>query len=278
MHYAPYLQCMLILVTHTHTCTRSLIEFHANALSLVGNFSGPCIIYLNGEAITVKQGNGVEIAKWPYNCIRQFKAEDETGKFSFVSGRRGPYGVAEYNFGLDDVSELQHALSQFTGAQFSQAPISAYQHQQPLSQQPPLPPLPPGHHPHYVHNQGQRPSSVSSVGRHSIGMGHWTDTVESVFTSPGHTRAHAPSTPAPRLPPRDYIHMTSGSGMFVGDALNSSGGGGGYAYARARNSSSTGDLLESSLSSRFVAIYIVYLLHHSTTMHALRLDLFASYL
>jgi hypothetical protein len=252
--------------THTmYTHIRSLIEFHANALSLVGNFSGPCIIFLNGEAITVKRGSGVEIAKWPYNCIRQFKAEDDTGKFSFVSGRRGPYGVAEYNFGLDDVSELQHALSQFTGARFSTAPTSAYQHQQPLSQQPPLPPLPPGgHHPplpsqHYVNNSGgsyhsQRPSSVSSVGRHSIGMGHRTDSVESVFTSPGHTRAHAPSTPAPRLPPRDYIHNTPGpgdSGMFVSDALNSSGGG--YAYAQARNSSSTGDLLDSSLSSRLVA-------------------------
>ena len=239
----------------------SRTEFHANALSLVGNFLGPCIIYLNGEAITVKQGNGVEIAKWPYNCIRQFKAEDDTGKFSFVSGRRGPYGVAEYNFGLDDVSELQHALSQFTGAQFSQAPTSTYQHQQPLSQQPPLPPLPAGghHHSPYIHgghSQQQRPSSVSSISRHSIGMGHRTDSVESVFTSPGHTRAHAPSTPAPRLPPRDYIHNTpSGSGTFVGgggDALSSSAGG--YAYARARNSSSTGDLLDSSLSGRFVAI------------------------
>lgn len=249
---------------NTHTHTHSLIEFHANALSLVGNFSGPCIIYLNGEAITVKQGNGIEIAKWPYNCIRQFKAEDETGKFSFVSGRRGPYGVAEYNFFLDDVSELQHALSQFTGAQFSTAPISAYQHQQPLSsQQPPLPPLHPGvhhssHPSHYVNStsgshHGQRPSSVSSVGRYSIGMGHRTDSVESVFMSPGHTRAaHAPSTPAPRLPPRDYIHNAPGgdSGIFVSDVLNSSGGG--YAYARARNSSSTGDLLDSSLSSRLV--------------------------
>lgn len=230
---------------YNYPCAHTHIEFHANALSLVGNFSGPCIIYLNGEAITVKQDNGVEIAKWPYNCIRQFKAEDETGKFSFVSGRRGPYGVAEYNFGLDDVSELQHALSQFTGAQFSQAPSSAYQ-QQPLTQQPPLPPLPPGHHPHYTHSHGQRPSSVSSVGRYSIGMGHRTDSVESVFTSPGHTRVHAPSTPAPRLPPRDYIHTPSGSGTFVNDALNSSGGG--YAYARGRNSSSTGNLLESSWS------------------------------
>ena len=172
--------------------------------------------------------------------------------------------MAEYNFGLDDVGELQHALSQFTGAQFSQAPTSAYQHQQPLSQQPPLPPLPPvGHHPsHYVHGHAQRPSSVSSVGRHSIGMGHRTDSVESVFTSPGHTRVHAPSTPAPRLPPRDYVHNApSGSGTFISDAMNSTGGG--YAYARARNSSSTGDILDSNLSSRLVVYtlhYIVYLL------------------
>ena len=198
----------------------------------------------------MKQGNGVEIAKWPYNCIRQFKAEDETGKFSFVSGRRGPYGVAEYNFGLDDVGELQHALSQFTGAQFSQAPPSQQQQQQPVIQQPPLPPLPPGHHTPYVH--GQRPSSVSSVGRHSIGMGSRTDSIDSVFMmSPGHMRSHAPSIlGGPRLPPRDYNHTPSGSsvsGSFISDSLISPGGG--HAHARTRNSASTGDLLESNLSS-----------------------------
>ena len=142
--------------------------------------------------------------------------------------------MAEYNFGLDDVSELQLALSQFTGAQFSQAPSQ---------QQPPLPPLPPGHPPHY-----QRPPSVSSVGRYSLGMGSRTDSVESVFTSPGHNRVHAPPNPGPRLPPRDYLLSSSGSGtMLISDALNSSAGG--YTYARARNSTSTGDLLDSGSSS-----------------------------
>ena len=209
---------------HTHTHTHiTPTEFHANAVSRVGNFSGPCIIFLNGEAITVKQENGVEIAKWPYNCIRQFKAEDETGKFSFVSGRRGPYGVAEYNFGLDDVSQLQHALSQFTGAQFNQTPSS----------QPPLPPLPPIPH-------GGRLPSVSSIGRYSIGSR--TDSIENVFTSPGHTRVHAPPPPGPKLPPRDYLH-NSISGSSLSDSLHSSGG---YAFARTRNSTSASDILDSS--------------------------------
>ena len=176
----------------------------------------------------MKQGNGVEIAKWPYNCIRQFKAEDETGKFSFVSGRRGPYGVAEYNFGLEDVSQLQNALSQFTGAQFSQAPSSS---------QPPLPPLPPIPH-------GQRPPIVSSMTRY--GMGGRTDSIDSVFSSPSHTRVHAtPPHTGPRLPPRDYLH-SSGSNMSLSDSLNSSGG---YSFSRSRNSISASDILDSGSPS-----------------------------
>ena len=101
-------------------------EFHATSLNLVGNYSGPCILLLTGAAVTVKSTRGVDIATWPYNCIRQFRAEDETGKFSFVSGRRGPYGVAEYVFELPNhiLSELQDALSQFTGAQFNIRPPS----------------------------------------------------------------------------------------------------------------------------------------------------------
>lgn len=92
----------------------------------MGNYSGPCILLLTGAAVTVKNTRGVDIATWPYNCIRQFRAEDETGKFSFVSGRRGPYGVAEYVFELRNhvLSELQDALSQFTGAQFNIRPPS----------------------------------------------------------------------------------------------------------------------------------------------------------
>ncbi len=40
---------------------------------------------------------------------------------SALSGRRGPYGVAEYNFMLNKgmLNELQEALTQFTGAKFS---------------------------------------------------------------------------------------------------------------------------------------------------------------
>ena len=134
--------------------------------------------------------------------------------------------MAEYNFGLDDVSDLQLALSQFTGAQFSQAP--------PTSQQPPLPPLPPMPH-------GQRPPSTSSFSRYS--MGGRTDSIDSVFSSPGHARVHAPHTPGPRLPPRDYLLHSTDSGSSISNSLLSSSGG--YSFSRSRNSTSAGDILES---------------------------------
>lgn len=87
---------------------------------MVGNHAGSCLLHLTGAAITVKYMTGEEIASWPYNCIRQFRADEDTGQFSFYSGRRGPYGVAEYKFDMSEpiLMELQDALTQFTGAQF----------------------------------------------------------------------------------------------------------------------------------------------------------------
>ena len=99
-----------------------LTEFPAIALNQIGKFSGQCLIYLTGAAVTVKRPDGSELATWPYNVIRQFRAEDDYGKFSFLSGRRGPFGLAEYVFELTDhiLTQLQDVLTQFTGAQFNQ--------------------------------------------------------------------------------------------------------------------------------------------------------------
>ncbi len=177
-------------------------EFHAIATTYVGNFAGNCTIQLNGQAIVVLC-KGVEINKWPYNCIRQFRAEDETGKFSFVSGRRGPYGVAEYNFKLhnDQLVDLQGALTEFTGAQFSAVAPGSGTDQQPLQPQQPLPPYPP---------TLPRPSSSSSISTYTTSLPrHMTtgsrdstppDFVDSVFNSPSRTPPQVP-----RLPPRDYL-------------------------------------------------------------------------
>ncbi len=188
-------------------------------MTYVGNYAGPCYIHLNGEAIVVRYETGEVINKWPYNCIRQFRAEDETGKFSFVSGRRGPYGVAEYNFKLpnESLNLLQSALTSFTGAQFSSvAPGSgsgSEQPQQPLPQQPLQAPPP--------QKQSINISSAyqTTPARQQV-KGSRTESVSSsysdVFSSPSHHAYQAPipapnsSSPVvpPRLPPRDYSTMS----------------------------------------------------------------------
>lgn len=93
----------------------------AKALGSVGTFSGECRISLTTSTITISDPNGVEIASWPYNAIRQFRADDIlNGKFSFTSGRRGPFGVGEYDFLLAPLyfNELKSTLSRYTGNQF----------------------------------------------------------------------------------------------------------------------------------------------------------------
>ena len=90
----------------------------------MGNNSGSCLLHLTGAAITIKFPLTGDSASWPYNCIRQFRADEDTRQFSFFSGRRGPYGVAEYKFDMTErmLLEMQDALTQFTGAQFGQNP------------------------------------------------------------------------------------------------------------------------------------------------------------
>ena len=102
-------------------------EFPASAQTMVGNHSGSCLLYLTGAAITVKFTHGEEIASWPYNCIRQFRADEDTRQFSFYSGLRGPFGVAEYKFDMTEpmLIALQDALTQFTGAKFGTGPLTS---------------------------------------------------------------------------------------------------------------------------------------------------------
>lgn len=55
---------------------------------------------------------------WPYNVIRDFSCRDD--KFSFTSGRRGPFGVGTHQFQLTPpvLSKLTSAITVITGAQF----------------------------------------------------------------------------------------------------------------------------------------------------------------
>ncbi|KAL5457724.1 hypothetical protein EMCRGX_G035013 [Ephydatia muelleri] len=91
----------------------------AKALCNIGTFcGGECRISLTDSAITISDTNGVELGSWSYNAIRQFRGDDAA--FSFTSGRRGPFGVGNYDFFLAPLylSELKSTLTKYTGAQF----------------------------------------------------------------------------------------------------------------------------------------------------------------
>ena len=192
------------------TIIHSLSEFNANAIGLNGNFSGPCIICLDQQAITVvNEQNEVEIAKckWPYSCIRQFNLH-EPDKFSFVSGNRGPFGIREYTFEIYDVRKFERALQQFIGMQV-------------------------------IRSRSQAQQSLCAQGK-NYSMESRAASVDNTFISPGHAKLHASPTPGPRLPLRDYLASENN------DVLHLTAG---YKHSLLRNSVSTGNLLESSCSS-----------------------------
>ena len=187
-----------------------LSGFNANATGYNGSFSGPCIIHLDHQAITIiYEQDEVEIAKWPFSCIRGFNF-DEPGKFSFVSGNKGPFGVEEYTFEVHNVKTLEHTLRQFIGMQISQ------------SRSKPQP---------YNYLQCQCAKEKK----------HLSDSVDgrSIFVSHGSRVAKIQyARPLPG-PTRDCLHLPA----EVSDPVHLTGGG-----FPLRHSFSTGDLLESSSS------------------------------
>lgn len=76
------------------------IDFSALAVKFINDFSGPCTLQVREDSIAVKRSNGKEIGRWPYAFIREFRFDDERIQFSFMSGRRGIFGVADYLFKL----------------------------------------------------------------------------------------------------------------------------------------------------------------------------------
>lgn len=69
-------------------------------MKYVDDFRGDCIIRVRDECIIINSLIGRQIGSWPYVFIREFRFEDEKFQFSFKSGRRGPFGVANYLFKL----------------------------------------------------------------------------------------------------------------------------------------------------------------------------------
>jgi hypothetical protein len=149
---------------------------------------------------------------WPYSVIRSFNF-NEPGKFSFISGNQGPFGVGEYNFEVHDVKALEYTLKQFIGTQISQ------------SRSKPQP---------YYYPQCQCAQEKNCL----------SDSVDSrsVFMSHGFAnKVHSPPLKLPG-PTRDYLHLPA----EINDPLSLQLTGGGFPL---RHSFSTGDLLESTSSS-----------------------------
>lgn len=71
---------------------------------------------LTKKSIEVKTDKDEDLGKWNFDLIRRFHCQN-THYFSFTSGRRGPYGVQDYTFKLqeNDLKQLQLLLSQRTG-------------------------------------------------------------------------------------------------------------------------------------------------------------------
>lgn len=88
----------------------------ANALTPVHEYKGPCTLVLTKKSIEVRTDKDEDLGKWNFEFIRRFHSQD-TQYFSFTSGRRGPYGVQDYSFRLqeNDLKQLQLLLSQRTG-------------------------------------------------------------------------------------------------------------------------------------------------------------------
>lgn len=140
----------------------------------------------------MKKLDGTEVATWPYNCIRQFGAEEELRQFTFISGRRGPFGVSEYAFELSEqtLMKLQDALTQFTGAKFGTGFTGN--------------PRPP---PNY--------SSIAdavALQRSTTKRSESTSSGDSVFMSPPQHQRSPSDKPPPKLPPRHAASMSSVKG------------------------------------------------------------------
>ena len=74
----------------------------AYSLSYINGFKGACILQIHQNNIVIKKSNGTTIGTWQYQFIREFRFDDEEKTFQFTSGRRGPFGPANYIFDLHD--------------------------------------------------------------------------------------------------------------------------------------------------------------------------------
>lgn len=94
--YSPSHPASVICMHDSVTIT----DFSAFSVKHIDDFHGPCTIQVKEDCIRIKKSNGNEIGNWLYIYIREFRFDDEKFQFTFKSGRRGPFGVADYLFKL----------------------------------------------------------------------------------------------------------------------------------------------------------------------------------
>ena len=105
-------------------------------MTYVNDFKGPCLIQVKGDCIIIKQLNRSLIGNWPYGVIRKFRFDDDKKQFSFESGRRGPFGVAEYLFKLNSRTYfyLRETVNRIAEGRSGTQPVAD------LKDKPPVPP------------------------------------------------------------------------------------------------------------------------------------------
>lgn len=88
------------------------------------------------DRISIKKSNGKEIGSWQYIFIREFRFDDEKSQFLFKSGRRGPFGVADYLFKLHSRTyyDLRETVNRIAEGRSGSNPSKAE------SYKPPVPP------------------------------------------------------------------------------------------------------------------------------------------
>ena len=109
-----YLIIIKLTLYGCHSLSYSVIS--AEALTPVGSHTGPCQLVFEKKSITIKGRSSSELGVWPYDVIRRFFCHDLV-YFTFTSGRRGPFGVQDYKFRVQehDLVALQKVLAQYTG-------------------------------------------------------------------------------------------------------------------------------------------------------------------
>lgn len=179
----------------------------ADALTPVGTYTGKCQLIFEKISITIKGASSSEIGVWPYDVIRRFYCHDSI-YFRFTSGRRGPYGVQDYKFRVNehDLVALQKVLAQYTGAHFEPPPRSSRSQSESQVQ---VPGTLPSNGSHTPTNRLAHSPSVSHVLPPPVQPGYQTMTITGETKTVPHSTGPPSSSSSISRPPSVSSRLSS---------------------------------------------------------------------